>query len=186
MKKRGGVRGGVSNWLSHSFSLFCSSIELAERGREKKGRLDSVFARTAQCYYRRGFHSFPLLSLLQALTCTSNVNCFPIHWRVLVKRSGQGRRSLCTFRSSSPWTQSSNTAEPQVRLIPEVVPSGRWTASDCCSTIWWGLQTLHCGNWDAESSPRIAQSVLPKMSSQAKVKKDKEIIAEYETQVKGW
>lgn len=26
----------------------------------------------------------------------------------------------------------------------------------------------------------------PKMSSQAKVKKDKEIIAEYETQVKGW
>lgn len=29
--------------------------------------------------------------------------------------------------------------------------------------------------------------VLPsKMSSQAKVKKDKEIIAEYETQVKGW
>lgn len=27
---------------------------------------------------------------------------------------------------------------------------------------------------------------LPNMSSQAKVKKDKEIIAEYETQVKGW
>lgn len=26
----------------------------------------------------------------------------------------------------------------------------------------------------------------PNMSSQAKVKKDKEIIAEYETQVKGW
>lgn len=46
--------------------------------------------------------------------------------------------------------------------------------------------TVHCGSWDADSSPRIAQPALPKMSSQAKVKKDKEIIAEYETQVKGW
>lgn len=37
-----------------------------------------------------------------------------------------------------------------------------------------------------DSCPRIAEAALPNMSSQAKVKKDKEIIAEYETQVKGW
>lgn len=59
-----------------------------------------------------------------------------------------------------------------------------------------GGRTLHCGERETRRHrgrqspiprPRIAEAALPpNMSSQAKVKKDKEIIAEYETQVKGW
>lgn len=38
-----GLGGGVLDWLSHSFTLFCSSTELAERGRKNQGADWAVF-----------------------------------------------------------------------------------------------------------------------------------------------
>lgn len=74
-------------------------------------------------------------------------------------------------------------------LLPKLC---QWYASDRRSTTRWrtakkgGRQHQRCG--DRDSWPRIAgarSTPHPNMSSQTKVKKDKEIIAEYETQVKG-
>lgn len=60
-----------------------------------------------------------------------------------------------------------------------------WFAAQLPGGDCGGAERRIVATYTLDYCPRTAQAALRKMSSQAKVKKDKEIIAEYETQVKG-
>lgn len=190
--KKGGGRGRSLTLTFTSIQPFLQqhwTCRERQRGEKQTGQ---GCAEGAQCYYHWGCHIavFPPEATRGCANCTRKRECFPIHWRVLAKRSGRGRRSLHTFRSTSSWTQrsdkTSSAFDPRSCVRRAMVRV--WLllnyperTADAQNAALWQLSRR-----SLPEDCTIRALSLSKMSSQAKVKKDKEIIAEYETQVKGW
>ena len=180
-------------------------------GRETERQTGQCCAEGARCSYAEGCHSCCFsLKCASNVGCFQIHRgvVLLLLLLLLLERSGRARRALCASRSTSPWTQRNHRERERRRgregettkcVLSWANAGDGWrlivaqlSGEDCGQG-----RSLHCARTETPilPAPRILffsfffffaqRALLPKMSSQGKVKKDKEIIAEYETQVKG-